>query len=158
MKQKIIFFLKFTVTLLILLVSFPLLITSCDGNSDTDFAEKVENKNTSIESNPFEGKWRRVKTEYSNEIVWYEDKNFYHIFSLDGKYTTEGYSKDISETDECTYSFDSQYLIIYYHPELIDTFKYKFIENGVLEYSWYNANHDLGVAFRQSVETLKKVN
>ena len=63
----------------------------------------------------------------------------------------------VAEADKCTYRFDSQYLIIYHHSAIIDTLKYKFVENNVLECSLYNANHDLGVAFRESVETLKKV-
>ena len=153
MKQKRLFFLMLVAVNLLLFLVGAASLTSCDGDSGTELIDT----HTSIEGNPFEGKWKRVKSDYSNEIVYYEDKNYYHVFSSDGKYSTEGYSVDISEADKCIYSFDSQYLILYHHPDIIDTFKYKFIESNILELSLYNANHNLGVAFRQSVETLRKV-
>ena len=138
------------------LISFGI-FSACSSDKDEMVPETID-KETPIEGNPFEGRWRRVKTEYPNETVYYEDKNYFHVFSPNGNYSTIGYSTDITEEDNFAYGFDSQYLIIYYHPEYIDTFKYKFVENDVLEYSFYNANHNLGVAYRQSVETLRKVN
>ena len=157
MKQKRLFFLMFADANFIFYLVCTVFLTSCDGDSN---AEVVDTpyfiENNPAEGNPFEGKWRRVKTEYSNETVNYEDKKYYHVFASDGLYSTEGYTKDISEADKCTYSFDSQYLILYHSPDIIDTFKYKFVESNVLEFSLYNANHNLGVAFRQSVETLRK--
>ncbi len=153
MKQKRLFFLMFVVVNLLLFLTGTASLASCDGDSGIELIDT----RISIEGNPFEGKWKRVKSEYSNETVYYEDKNYYHVFSSDGKYSTKGYSVDISEADKCTYSFDSQYIILYHHPDIIDTFKYKFIESNILELSLYNANHNLGVAFRQSVETLRKV-
>lgn len=158
MKQKRFFFLMFMSANFIFYLAGSVFFTSCNGDSDTELIDTIILKeDNSFEGNPFEGKWKRVKSEYYNDIVYYEDKNYYSVFASDGRYSTEGYSKDISEADNCTYSFDSLHLIINHHPDIIDTFKYKFVESDVLELSLYNANHNLGVAFRQSVETFRKV-